>query len=99
MVDRGTIPNAVGIGIADRDAAVSAVPGGNWTRTLIVPCGRVACAATWPLICCATKAANVWMFRPDAASLSVGTSWYCGLEATRFDFSSARPATRERAVS
>ena len=77
---------------------MSAVPGGSWTRTIMVPCGRLAWVATWPLICCATTAASVWMFNPEAASLSVGTSWYCGYETTRFDLSSAKPDTFESAA-
>src|SRR5712692_5713353 len=52
IVDRGTTPNGVGIGSKERVAAVSAVPGGSWTRTIMVPCGRLAWVATWPLICC-----------------------------------------------
>jgi hypothetical protein len=50
-VDSGTIPSAVGIGSEERLAAVSAVPGGSWTLTIIVPCGKLAWVATWPLIC------------------------------------------------
>ena len=31
--------------------------------------------------------------RPALASLAVGRSWYCGLDATRFDFKPAMPGT------
>ena len=47
-VESGTTPAAVGTGSRASDSAVSAVPGGSWTRTLIVPWGRLACVATWP---------------------------------------------------
>src|SRR5260370_35271612 len=91
IVDSGTTPNAVGIGNDERVATVSAVPGGSWTRTIMLPCGRLACVATWPLICCATNAASVWMFSPEAASLSVGTNWDCGLGTPRIDCDPAKP--------
>src|ERR1700694_2499293 len=46
----------------------------------------------------ATMAASFGILRPEAASLTVGTSWYWGLDVTRFVLSSARPWTLERAA-
>ena len=54
----GTIPEAVGTGKTARAAALSATPGGSWTRTFIVPCGRLTWAATWPFKSCAIRAAS-----------------------------------------
>src|SRR2546423_12056324 len=82
-VESGTGPAAVGMRRLNRAAGVSAVPGGSWTRTLTAPEGSTAWAATCPLICCATSPANCCAESPVWPSLSVGTSWYCGLEAVR----------------